>query len=90
MDKLDLKKLFYLDSNITYLNKHHGYDAFQTREANRINIMLTDPNNQLIPIHNTLRDKNIQTKEWGNGFETKVNWKVEDLRGGSWEIEMAM
>ena len=52
--------------------------------------MLTDPNNQLIPIHNTLRDKNIQTKEWGNGFETKVNWKVEDIRGGSWEIEMAM
>ena len=79
-----------IEDNITYLNKHHGYDAFQTREANRINIMLTDPNNQLIPIHNTLRDKNIQTKEWGNGFETKVNWKVEDIRGGSWEIEMAM
>ena len=34
-------------------------------------------------ILNALRDKNIQTKEWGNGFETKVNW-VEDL--SQWDI----
>ena len=72
-----------IEDNISYLNKKYKYDAFQTKEHGRINIMLTDPDNQLVPIHNALRDKNIQTKEWGNGFETKVNW-VEDL--SQWDI----
>lgn len=91
-----------IEDNINYLKANHGYDAFQTKEVNRVNIMLTDPDNQLVPIHNYLRDKNIQTKEWGNGFETKVNW-VEDLsqwnvpitktlteHRGSFAIEMVM
>ena len=44
--------------------------------------------------------KNIQTREWGNGFETKVNY-VEDVREfdmplygkeykGAFQIEIAM
>ena len=72
-----------IEDNISYLNKNYKYDAFQTKEAGKVNYMLTDPDNQLVPIHNALRDKNIQTKEWGNGFETKVNW-VEDL--SQWDI----
>ena len=74
-----------IEDNISYLNKNYKYDAFQTKELGRINYMLTDPDNQLVPIHNALRDKNIQTKEWGNGFETKVNW-VEDL--SQWDIPL--
>jgi len=74
-----------IEDNISYLNKNYKYDAFQTKEAGRVNYMLTDPDNQLVPIHNALRDKNIQTKEWGNGFETKVNW-VEDL--SQWNIPL--
>ena len=89
-----------IEDNISYLNKKYKYDAFQTKEHGRINIMLTDPDNQLVPIHNALRDKNIQTREWGNGFETKVNY-VEDVREfdmplygkeykGAFQIEMVM
>ena len=89
-----------IEDNISYLNKKYKYDAFQTKEHGRINIMLTDPDNQLVPIHNALRDKNIQTREWGNGFETKVNY-VEDVREfdmplygpeykGAFQLEIAM
>ena len=89
-----------IEDNISYLNKNHKYDAFQTKEQGKINIMLTNPDKQLIPIHNPLKDKIIQTREWGNGFETKVNY-VEDVREfdmplygkeykGAFQIEMVM
>jgi len=86
--------------------KKYKYEAFQTKESwgdlpgEKINIMLTNPEKQLVPIYNPNKEI-LSEKGWAHGFKVRATTKGESnppketfIQPRNWEnvneIEIAM
>ena len=95
-----------IENNINTLQKKYKYEAFQTKESwgdlpgEKINIMLTNPEKQLVPIYNPNKEI-LSEKGWAHGFKVKATTKGESnppketfIQPRNWEnvneIEIAM
>jgi len=95
-----------IENNINTLQKKYKYEAFQTKESwgdlpgEKINIMLTNPEKQLVPIYNPNKEI-LSEKGWAHGFKVRATTKGESnppketfIQPRNWEnvneIEIAM